>query len=320
MSNDRYTGSTFDDLIPTNPEDVDDIGWNAAALRQIKRYLKLDEGLTSWIIEQLESEENNAIKEAFDAIRYVPQVGEVYMTFSDFDPNTDQLHFQGTWKKLSGTLLMATGTTYTYPLNNSSYVKTFWGHWKNATPDGSDQPSWDVTQQDTGARMLLKANASTGWSWCERAWSSAHFQKEGRQVVRCVGNVTLHGLGLIGVTNPWMVTRLVPYDDYDLQGIDLVYGYPSVGTTLSFDLDVDLNRINGENISLTTSIGTTYMNNRCANMYGSGSTMIDYSVSCQIIDEKGKAVDVISGGAYTGVLPYMGCNIWHKTSNDAPTA
>lgn len=59
-----YSGNTFNDINPQYPEDTELAGYHAAAMRQVKRFLKQPEGLESIISEWLTSSESNIISEA----------------------------------------------------------------------------------------------------------------------------------------------------------------------------------------------------------------------------------------------------------------
>lgn len=88
-----YQGTSYDDLNPTTPVDTDFVGTAAAAIRQIKGFLK-DDTLGGF----------------FDTIfRRLYPVGSYFITESDESPAN---RFGGTWELVSDKFLIGAGNLY----------------------------------------------------------------------------------------------------------------------------------------------------------------------------------------------------------------
>ena len=113
MASDTFLGTTYDDLNPDTPTNSDSIGVTAAAIRQIKSFIKDDtegtdasmHGLKNFI-KQLVLTDND-IKQNF--IENIYKVGDIILTLDEANPST---RFGGTWEKIESSFLMGASSTY----------------------------------------------------------------------------------------------------------------------------------------------------------------------------------------------------------------
>lgn len=107
MSNDTYSGSSLRNLRASTPEDADGFNVDARALRQIKRFLKNDDGLLQTLADIFTSD-NNTILNNFKDSQVYNRNNQVIALRSDIDPNNSS-KFSGRWIKLNGQAICATG-------------------------------------------------------------------------------------------------------------------------------------------------------------------------------------------------------------------
>lgn len=107
MSNDAYSGSSLRNLRASTPEDADGFNVDARALRQIKRFLKNDDGLFQTLVDIFTSD-NNAILNNFKDSQVYSRNNQVIALRSDIDPNNSS-KFSGRWIKLNSQAICATG-------------------------------------------------------------------------------------------------------------------------------------------------------------------------------------------------------------------
>lgn len=107
MSNDTYSGSSLRNLRASTPEDADGFNVDARALRQIKRFLKNDDGLLQTLVDIFTSDDN-AILNNFKDRQVYSRNNQVIALRSDIDPNNSS-KFSGRWIKLNSQAICATG-------------------------------------------------------------------------------------------------------------------------------------------------------------------------------------------------------------------
>lgn len=107
MSNDTYSGSSLRNLRASTPEDADGFNIDARALRQIKRFLKNDDGLLQTLADIFTSD-NSAILNNFKDSQVYNRNNQVIALRSDIDPNNSS-KFSGRWIKLNSQAICATG-------------------------------------------------------------------------------------------------------------------------------------------------------------------------------------------------------------------
>lgn len=107
MSNDTYSGSSLRNLRASTPEDADGFNVDARALRQIKRFLKNDDGLIQTLADIFTSD-NNALLNNFKDSQVYSRNNQVIALRSGIDPNNSS-KFSGRWIKLNGQAICATG-------------------------------------------------------------------------------------------------------------------------------------------------------------------------------------------------------------------
>lgn len=142
MSNDTYSGSSLRNLRASTPEDADGFNVDARALRQIKRFLKNDDGLLQTLVDIFTSDDN-AILNNFKDSQVYNRNNQVIALRSDIDPNNSS-KFSGRWIKLNSQAICATGNanfnTFAYgtsddfagvPITDYTLSWFKWGHYED---------------------------------------------------------------------------------------------------------------------------------------------------------------------------------------------
>lgn len=142
MSNDTYSGSKLRNLRASTPEDADGFNVDARALRQIKRFLKNDDGLLQTLVDIFTSDDNARLNNFKDSQVY-SRNNQVIALRSDIDPNNSS-KFSGRWIKLNSQAICATGNAnfnpFAYrtsddfvgvPITDYTLNWVKWGHYED---------------------------------------------------------------------------------------------------------------------------------------------------------------------------------------------
>lgn len=316
MSNDRYTGNTFADLNAGTPEDIDDVGVDAMAIRQIKRYLTLPSGLAADLGEQI-SDETSGIGELLHGYHKEYRVGDVIQSMSStFNPNEDQERFPGVWTKQDGSMLMATGTVHEFN-KPKTYFCDSWianidkssGDWVpgflNSYSDGIFTSSLITNVPDSIGKILY--------------WYTAINNNPKQDNVRINGWFKLlrHNLSTNYPNKYGNLTFRVSLSNYvAFNPVEIVnLGELSMNQDWVLNFDRTVNLSNQSNtVFVVISMMDPTDNIVYSDMWATPTGItLQASMSVQVSTLTTQALTVELGNRYQLDLPITGVNIWRKT-------
>ena len=325
-----YSGNTFNDINPQYPEDTELAGYHAAAMRQVKRFLKQPEGLESIISEWINSESDNFLKDALNKLIRVPGIGELYFTMdNNFNPNDEdnQLYFSGTWEKIEGKLLVSTGTISAYTPNETAVPNSEYSIYANrqGTTDPIFQSGLDGTNPDWRWFNFV-ANDNPGWFHYNNCYTAIKIPHAGLASANLTYNFILNELNLsnvkhfpvrISFSNNGVVgvnagTELAKADVGPQSNVD---GFPY---TISGSAVV--NFIEGRDAWLIATYNCYNVNDWLTNSKGGGTNMIASAMAAKYTANFTSSYEVVADATYQESVPFIGVNIWVKTSNDNPNS
>lgn len=325
-----YSGNTFNDINPQYPEDTELAGYHAAAMRQVKRFLTRPEGLESTISEWINSESDNFLKDALNKLIRVPGIGELYFTVdNNFNPNDEdnQLYFSGTWEKIEGKLLVSTGTISAYTLNetvvpNSEYVI-------NAIREGTTDPIFQSGLNDShpGWRWFhFVANDNPGWFhyyYCYTAIKVPHY---GLKSANLTYNFILDELNASNVKH---FPVKISFSNNGIAGVNAGVELAKVdvgpktnvgGFPYTISGNAVVNFVDGQDAWLIATYNCDSLGTWLTNLNGGGSNIIASAMAAKYTANFTSSYEVIADATYQESVPFIGVNIWVKTSNDNPNS
>lgn len=324
-----YSGNTFNDINPQYPEDTELAGYHAAAMRQVKRFLTRPEGLEAKITEWITSETSNPILNALNKLIRVPEIGELYFTMdNEFNPNDEenQLYFNGTWEKISGKLLVSTGSIVAFTPNQTNIAVdgyAFDAEWGGTTSKRLETGLDNNTPYYRWFHYV--ANDDSTWFHYRRCYSALKIPRNN------LTNATLKYTIILDELN-------VAYDRLTSLPIRIsfsnnnTYGV-NIGTELYKGTFAPKNNTLGIQSSYTGSseikfsdtdswlIATYNCDNPyewITNKYGAGRNVIASAMSASIVANFTSSYEVVADASYQESVPFIGVNIWVKTSDKSP--
>lgn len=318
MSNDRYTGNTFADLNAGTPEDIDDVGVDAAAIRQIKRYLTLPSGFAARLGEQI-ADENSGIGELLHGYHKEYRVGDVIQSMSStFDPNEDQEKFPGVWTKQDGSMLMATGTVHEFNKPKTSFCDTWIPNITRENEVPSTNPRFINSYSEGIFTSSLFTNMNAGIYGKTLYWYTAINNNPKQDNVRISGwfKILRHNLASYTVQKYGNLTIRVSLSNYaafnPIEIVNLGELSMNQGWVLNFDRTINLTNQNTTVfivISMIDPVGGIIHSDPFVEPYG---LTLQAAMSAQISTLTTQALKVELGNRYQLDLPITGVNIWRK--------
>lgn len=324
-----YSGNTFNDINPQYPEDTELAGYHAAAMRQVKRFLKQPEGLESIISEWINSDSDNSIKDALNKLIRVPGVGELYFTMdNNFNPNDEdnQLYFSGTWEKIDGKLLVSTGTISAYTPNETTIPTSEYK--MDAGMNGSTSKRFEsgINETQTNIRWFhFIGNDDAGWFSYNNCYTAIKVPHSGISKANLSYTFTLDELnstnfksfpvkisfsnnGLVGANVGTELVKQILGPKTNVDGIP----YTITGTA-------EVQFSEGQDAWLIATYNCDNLNSWITNSIGYG-ILIASSMSAKYTSNFTSSYKVVADATYQESVPFIGVNIWVKTSNDNPNS
>lgn len=321
-----YSGNTFEDINPQYPEDTELAGYHAAAMRQVKRFLTRPEGLEAKITEWITSETSNPIINALNKLIRVPEIGELYFTMdNEFNPNDEenQLYFNGTWEKISGKFLVSTGSTVVFTpnqLNISVDDYAFDAEWR-----GSSSKRLETAIDGYYRWFHYVANDDGTWYHYRRCYSALKIPRKDLTNATLKYTIILDELNVARDRLTSLPIR-ISFSNDNTCGVN-------IGTELYKGTFAPKNNTLGIQSSYTGSskikfsdtdgwlIATYNYENPdewITNKYDSGSNIIASAMRASIAPDFTSSYEVVADASYQESVPFIGVNIWVKTSDKSP--
>ena len=322
-----YTGNTFNDINPQYPEDTELAGYHAAAMRQVKRFL---EGLESIISEWINSDSDNSIKDALNKLIRVPGVGELYFTMdNNFNPNNEdnQLYFSGTWEKIEGKLLVSTGTISAYTPNETAVPSSEYAI--NANRQGTTDSIFQSGLNDSnpGWRWFhFVANDNPGWFSYNNCYTAIKIPHDGLISANLTYNFILDELNL---SNAKHIPVKISFSNNGIAGVNAgtELAKVDVGPKTSVDGfpytisgNAVVNFVDGQDAWLIATYNCDNISTWLTNSKGGGSNMIASAMAAKYTANFTSSYEVVADAIYQESVPFIGVNIWVKTSDDNPNS
>ena len=324
-----YSGNTFEDINPQYPEDTELAGYHAAAMRQVKRFLKQPEGLETIISEWINSENDNPIKDALNKLIRVPGIGELYLTMDNgFNPNNEdnQLYFSGTWEKIEGKLLVSTGTITAYTINQTTVSVSEYR--MNAGVGGTTSARFEsgINEAQTNVRWFhFIANDDPGWFSYNNCYTAIKVPHSGLSRANLSYVFTLDELNS---TNFKSFPVRISFSNNGLVGTNVgtelvkqVVGPKTNvdGTPSTITGTAEVQFLEGQDAWLIATYNCDDLGSWITNSIGYGM-LIASSMSAKYEADYTSSYDVIADATYQESVPFIGVNIWVKTSDDNPNS
>lgn len=325
-----YSGNTFNDINPQYPEDTELAGYHAAAMRQVKRFLTRPEGLESTISEWINSESDNFLKDALNKLIRVPGIGELYFTMdNNFNPNDEdnQLYFSGTWEKIEGKLLVSTGTISAYTPNetvapNSEYAI-------NANRQGTTDSIFQsgLNASNPGWRWFhFVANDSPGWFHYNNCYTAIKIPHAGLISANLTYNFILDELN---ISNAKHLPVKLSFSNNGIAGVNAGTELAKVdvgpktkvdGFPYTISGNAVVNFVEGQDAWLIATYNCDNISTWLTNSKVGGSNMIASAMMTKYTANFTSSYDVVADAVYQESVPFIGVNIWVKTSDDNPNS
>lgn len=326
-----YSGNTFEDINPQYPEDTELAGYHAAAMRQVKRFLKQPEGLESIITEWINSDSDNSIKDALNKLIRVPGVGELYFTMdNNFNPNDEdnQLYFSGTWEKIEGKLLVSTGTISAYAPNETVVPAS--EYTINANRRGTTDSIFQsgLADSNPGWRWFhfVANDDDPGWFSYNNCYTAIKIPHYGLTSANLTYNFILDELNL---SNAKHLPVKISFSNNGIAGVNAgtELAKVDVGPKTSVDGfpytisgNAVVNFVDGQDAWLIATYNCDNISTWLTNSKGSGSNMIASAMMAKYTADFTSSYEVVADATYQESVPFIGVNIWVKTSNDNPNS
>jgi hypothetical protein len=325
-----YTGNTFEDINPQYPEDTELAGYHAAAMRQVKRFLKQPEGLESIISEWINSDSDNSIKDALNKLIRIPGVGELYFTMdNNFNPNNEdnQLYFSGTWEKIEGKLLVSTGTISAYTPNETAVPSSEYAI--NANRQGTTDPIFQSGLDGTNPEWRwfnFVANDNPGWFHYNNCYTAIKIPHADLSSANLVYNFILNELNL---SNAKHIPVRISFSNNGIVGVNAGTELAKVdvgpqsnvsGLPYTISGSAAVNFIEGRDAWLIATYNCDNISTWLTNSKGGGSNMIKAAMKAKYTANFTSSYEVVADAIYQESVPFIGVNIWVKTSDDNPNS
>lgn len=325
-----YTGNTFNDINPQYPEDTELAGYHAAAMRQVKRFLTRPEGLESTISEWINSESDNFLKDALNKLIRVPGIGELYFTMdNNFNPNDEdnQLYFSGTWEKIEGKLLVSTGTISAYTPNETAVPSSEYAI--NANRQGTTDSIFQSGLNDSnpGWRWFhFVANDNPGWFHYNNCYTAIKVPHDGLISANLTYNFILDELNL---SNAKHFPVKISFSNNGIAGVNAGVELAKVDVGPKTNVDgfpytisgnAVVNFVDGQDAWLIATYNCDNISTWLTNSKGGGSNMIASAMAAKYTANFTSSYEVVADATYQESVPFIGVNIWVKTSDDNPNS
>lgn len=326
----NYSGNTFNDINPQYPEDTELAGYHAAAMRQVKRFLTRPEGLESTISEWINSESDNFLKDALNKLIRVPGIGELYFTMdNNFNPNDEdnQLYFSGTWEKIEGKLLVSTGTISAYTPNETAVPSSEYAI--NANRQGTTDSIFQSGLNDSnpGWRWFhFVANDNPGWFHYNNCYTAIKIPHVGLASANLVYNFILDELNL---SNAKHLPVKISFSNNGIAGVNAGTELAKIDVGPKINVDgfpytisgnAVVNFVDGQDAWLIATYNCDNISTWLTNSKGGGSNMIASAMMAKYTANFTSSYDVVADAVYQESVPFIGVNIWVKTSDDNPNS
>lgn len=325
-----YSGNTFNDINPQYPEDTELAGYHAAAMRQVKRFLTRPEGLESTISEWINSESDNFLKDALNKLIRVPGIGELYFTMdNNFNPNDEdnQLYFSGTWEKIEGKLLVSTGTITAYTPNETAVPSSEYAI--NANRQGTTDSIFQSGLNDSnpGWRWFhFVANDNPGWFHYNNCYTAIKLPHDGLISANLTYNFILDELNL---SNAKHFPVRISFSNNGIAGVNAGVELAKVDVGPKTNVDgfpytisgnAVVNFVDGQDAWLIATYNCDNISTWLTNSKGGGSNMIASAMAAKYTANFTSSYEVVADATYQESVPFIGVNIWVKTSDDNPNS
>lgn len=325
-----YSGNTFNDINPQYPEDTELAGYHAAAMRQVKRFLTRPEGLESIISEWINSDSDNSIKDALNKLIRVPGIGELYFTVDNkFNPNDEdnQLYFSGTWEKIAGKLLVSTGTISAYTLNETAVSVNEYAIYANHRGTTNPFLQSGIDDSNPGWRWFhFVATDDPTWFHYNNCYTALKIPHTGLTSANLTYNFILDELNLVNIKN---FPVRISFSNNGVVGVNA--GTELAKVNVGPKLNVDgfpytitgnalVNFVNGQDAWLIATYNCDDINAWLTNSKASGSNMIASAMAAKYTSNFTSSYEVVADATYQESVPFIGVNIWVKTSDDNPNS
>ena len=325
-----YSGNTFNDINPQYPEDTELAGYHAAAMRQVKRFLTRPEGLESTISEWINSESDNFLKDALNKLIRVPGVGELYFTMdNNFNPNDEdnQLYFSGTWEKIEGKLLVSTGTISAYTPNETAVPSSEYAI--NANRQGTTDSIFQSGLNDSnlGWRWFhFVANDNPSWFHYNNCYTAIKVPHDGLISANLTYNFILDELNL---SNAKHFPVKISFSNNGIAGVNAGVELAKVDVGPKTNVDgfpytisgnAVVNFVDGQDAWLIATYNCDNISTWLTNSKGGGSNMIASAMAAKYTANFTSSYEVVADATYQESVPFIGVNIWVKTSDDNPNS
>lgn len=319
-----YTGNTFEDINPQYPEDTELAGYHAAAMRQVKRFLTQPEGLEATITKWINSESDNPIIDALNKLVRIPEIGEIYLTMDNsFNPNDEenQLYFNGVWEKISGRLLISTGTITAYTPDATNISPDTYRIEADYINGNSKRLTSGVDTNDSNVRWFhFISQGSADWYGYYNCYTAIQIPYTGTQTISLSYSLKLDELNTkIGTGIPVRISflasgELAPNAGVELKKITLgsktnVSGYPY---EVSGSSDITFSGSN--NGWLIATYNCDSPTQILVSTVSAGGNIIASAMSARIAMSFTDSYDVVADALYQESIPFIGVNIWVKTN------
>lgn len=316
-----YSGNTFNDINPQYPEDTELAGYHAAAMRQVKRFLKQPEGLESILSEWLTSSESNIITEVLKQYIRIPPVGEIYITTdNEFNPNDEdnQLYFSGTWEQIKGALLMGTGSISCYTPNSQSTDMNSFIIDAGYSGTTHKQLTSGLSSTKPGYRWFhFEATDDPHWFSYNYCYNAILLNMGELSSVLLTYDIGIDELNVVARENINVKLTYANEAGYAV-GTTIAEGVLSPGSTLTGNISLDLptDKLTYLIVSYNTDNPSQWLNNS----KGHNSNIIASYMGLSVISEGTNSYEVITNATYQESVPFLGANIWKKVSDDNPNS
>lgn len=299
---DTYLGSTINDLNISSPDNADSIGTAAAALRQIKRFIK--------------SEDTNCLTDYIKQVCFksIYDVGDIYVTLKNDNPS---VRFGGTWEKIEGRILFGSGFSTeetVFPITNTDLYNMH----------NHVELDWSFIPEPYFSYSEVKTNSTSPYdttlviSSSEDLYNQTPFKIS--SIINTIPSDKLKITGTLAVgTNELGISGLVndplPFNfyfsksptDFSTSTI-LTSGVLKAGNSFNINYEVNSNNLTD----------FTYLVIQPTKNWATKSKfLLNLRLDLQVVFTLNSTTKVTIENNSTGnlYLPYLGCNIWKKLSN-----
>lgn len=321
-----YSGNTFKDINPQYPEDTELAGYHAAAMRQVKRFLTRPEGLEAKITEWITSETSNPILNALNKLIRVPEIGELYFTMDNkFNPNDEenQLYFNGTWEKISGKLLVSTGSIVAFTPSQTKIVVD--GYAFDAEWGGSTSKRLETGVDGYYRWFHCVANDDGTWYHYRRCYSALRIPRSNLTNATLTYTIKLDELNVAYDRLTSLPIR-ISFSNTTTCGVNIgTELYKGTFAPKNNALGIQSSYTGSSKIKFSDTDGWLIATYNCdnpdewiTNKYAAGSNVIASAMRASTVANFTSSYEVVADASYQESVPFIGVNIWVKTSDKSP--